>query len=241
MTVDRTLSTPLHVQVEQALLEDLDAGTWAPGERVPTEPELAARFGVNRLTVREAIASLRRTGHLVARQGAGTFVAQPPMRVDVDPAGLPTDTTSEGFDPSFSEEILDVRRVVLHGEARRELGIDEGVEIETLASMGGSPVMHTVYALVTDLSADEVRRRCSSPWIPTAFPAILGTEVSSAWRAFDAIAAERHEGTLLGVEQGAPLLRRSGTNVDPAGTPLTYHVRAYRSDRMRIMLRHQKR
>jgi GntR family transcriptional repressor for pyruvate dehydrogenase complex len=46
-----------------------------PGERLPTEQEMVARFQVSRTVVREAIASLRAEGLVVTRQGAGAFVA----------------------------------------------------------------------------------------------------------------------------------------------------------------------
>ncbi len=46
----------------------------APGERLPTEAEIAAQYGVSRTVVREAISRLRADGVLTARPGAGTFV-----------------------------------------------------------------------------------------------------------------------------------------------------------------------
>lgn len=56
------------------LNEQLAAGAWAPGERIPTEQELVAELGVSRAVVREAIRALVHLGTLETRQGAGTFV-----------------------------------------------------------------------------------------------------------------------------------------------------------------------
>ncbi|SEJ23307.1 GntR family transcriptional regulator [Demequina mangrovi] len=237
MPVDRSLPIPLHVQVEELLLSDLDAGTWQPGERLPAEPVLAARFGVNRLTVREAIASLRRTGRVVARQGSGTFVATPPLRIDLDAAGRPAGDAARTAMATFREPVLDVRRTRLTGEARTELGVDEGLEIETLALLSDAPVMHTVYSIASAATADEARAQLDGPWLPDRFEALVGTSLRSAWRAFDAVPARRHEAALLDVEPGSPILRRSGVNVDADGVARTFHVRAYRSDRLRIVLR----
>ncbi|WP_062524898.1 GntR family transcriptional regulator [Demequina rhizosphaerae] len=237
MTIDRSLATPLHVQVEEHLLDDLDAGVWAAGERLPAEPELAARFGVNRLTVREAIASLRRTGRVVARQGAGTFVTAPPLRIDLDAAGRPTGDAADEAMRTFRESVLEVRRAPLRGEARAELGLDEGIELETLAHLGDAPVMRTVYSLVTPMDAEDVRARLTGPWMPEHFDAIVGAPLRSGWRAFDAVPAPRRVATLLDIEVGAPVLRRSGVNVDASGVARTFHVRSYRSDRLRIVLR----
>lgn len=53
-------------------------GRYSPGERLPTEAEMAARYGVSRAVVREAIAQLKADGLVVVRQGAGAFVEQVP-------------------------------------------------------------------------------------------------------------------------------------------------------------------
>ena len=56
-----------------------------PGDRIPTEAELCAAYGVSRTVIREAIMGLRSEGHLVARQGIGVFVAEPSVsRFEVD-------------------------------------------------------------------------------------------------------------------------------------------------------------
>lgn len=60
-----------------------------PGEKIPTEAELCAHYGVSRTVIREAIVSLRSEGHLVARQGIGVFVAEPNVsRFEVDASAL---------------------------------------------------------------------------------------------------------------------------------------------------------
>jgi DNA-binding FadR family transcriptional regulator len=63
----------------EALLRTIRLGVVSPGERLPPERELAARLGVSRATVREAIAALADSGHLASRRGryGGTFVVSP--------------------------------------------------------------------------------------------------------------------------------------------------------------------
>src|SRR5690348_7545347 len=53
----------------------LEAGEWAPGQAIPSELELASRFGVSQGTVRKAVQALAGDNLLVRRQGKGTFVA----------------------------------------------------------------------------------------------------------------------------------------------------------------------
>ncbi len=77
-----TLSTfrPLqrYEQVAERLAADIRSGSLAPGERLPSERDLARTFEVSRASVREAIASLQVQGVVDTRKGAGTFVAARP-------------------------------------------------------------------------------------------------------------------------------------------------------------------
>jgi GntR family transcriptional regulator len=66
---------PLYEQIKILITQSLVAGEWKPGESIPSEIELAARFRVSQGTVRKAIDELASEHILVRRQGKGTFVA----------------------------------------------------------------------------------------------------------------------------------------------------------------------
>src|SRR5688572_16184743 len=66
---------PLYLQIRALLLDSLDAGDWKPGEAIPSEIELAARYNVSQGTVRKAIDAMAAENIVVRRQGKGTFVA----------------------------------------------------------------------------------------------------------------------------------------------------------------------
>lgn len=80
-TVDRTNVLPLYVQIRQVLTDELVAGRWRPGDALPGELELAARFGVSRMTVRQALADLAAQGLISRRRGRATRVASPPVEL----------------------------------------------------------------------------------------------------------------------------------------------------------------
>jgi DNA-binding FadR family transcriptional regulator len=69
-----TQRTGLVDQVIAQLRAAVRQGEWPIGHRIPTEPELAASFGVGRNTVREAVRALSHSGLLEVRQGDGTYV-----------------------------------------------------------------------------------------------------------------------------------------------------------------------
>ncbi|MDR2330933.1 MAG: GntR family transcriptional regulator, partial [Comamonas sp.] len=67
--------SPLYQQIKGLILQSLEAGAWKPGEMIPSEMELAARYRVSQGTVRKAIDELAAENLLLRRQGKGTFVA----------------------------------------------------------------------------------------------------------------------------------------------------------------------
>lgn len=66
--------TPRYQEIVAALADEIDAGTYAVGDRLPTEHELCARFAVSRHTVREALRRLQEMGCILRRQGSGSVV-----------------------------------------------------------------------------------------------------------------------------------------------------------------------
>ena len=99
-----------------ALTAQIDSGALRPGDRLPTEAQLAARHGVSRSVVREAVQRIKSRGLLLSRQGSGVYVAPPPAHRPL------------AFDPKVLESMDAVVQVV---ELRRVL---EG-EIAALAAL----------------------------------------------------------------------------------------------------------
>jgi len=71
----RSSRLPLYLQAQQYLLQLIEDGTYAPGEQLPSEADLAAQLGISRPTLREALLHLEQDGLVVRKHGVGTFVA----------------------------------------------------------------------------------------------------------------------------------------------------------------------
>ncbi|SDT69934.1 GntR family transcriptional regulator, phosphonate transport system regulatory protein/GntR family transcriptional regulator, trehalose operon transcriptional repressor [Streptomyces sp. TLI_053] len=70
--------TAPYMRIVAELTEEIRAGKYAPGERIPSEHELCARFGVARETARRAVAALRDRGLIETEWGRGSRVVAPP-------------------------------------------------------------------------------------------------------------------------------------------------------------------
>jgi GntR family transcriptional regulator len=74
---------PAHAQIELALEAAIERGRLSPGDRLPAERQLAERYGVSRMTLRQALGALEQRGRLVRSKGryGGTFVAEPKLEL----------------------------------------------------------------------------------------------------------------------------------------------------------------
>jgi GntR family transcriptional regulator len=111
MKLRRDSHVAMHRQLAQQLREAIGAGKLRPGDRLPAEPELAARHKVSRITARQALMQLVRERLVVRRQGKGSFVAEPPVHHDlVDLRGIYDELVARGVNPTT--ELLDYAEVV---------------------------------------------------------------------------------------------------------------------------------
>jgi GntR family transcriptional regulator len=138
--LDRSSFVPLYYQLQEVLKEQIESGTWGTGEALPSEPELARRFGVSRVVVRQALAILEDDRQIVRLKGRGTFVAEP--KLDARAGGLSRSLVV----PRPAEvaiQTLDVRTAHVEESIRGELQAgpdDEILRITTCLSLRGVPL-----------------------------------------------------------------------------------------------------
>ncbi|MGW8882485.1 GntR family transcriptional regulator, partial [Streptomyces mirabilis] len=85
-------------RIADELLKGINSEVWRPGDRLPTQEQLADRFGVSRATINEALRLLRDKRLIVTRQGSGTFVSESEAGVPSPRPGVPADAGHEDGD-----------------------------------------------------------------------------------------------------------------------------------------------
>ncbi|OKI86448.1 hypothetical protein AMK11_15605 [Streptomyces sp. CB02414] len=242
--MDRASGLPLHIQLHDELRADIESGRLEPGAKLPSELLLSERFGVNRLTVRQALAELARAGLVVPRQGVGTFVAPRPETVEIDIDTGDWVTKHERATEAAAiagrevvEKLLGVEEVEAPRSVADHLGHGVMLWLETVHTLDREPVFRSQYWLRTAPAPAQVWERAEQGFGYQAIRDLIGQETVQAWRAFDAVAASRRDASVLKVPTGAPLLRHGGLNTDTAGRPLLYLLRASPSGRVRFVAR----
>ena len=134
--------SPLYRQIKGLILKGLQAGEWKAGETIPSEMDLAARFGVSQGTVRKAVDELAADNLLVRKQGKGTFVAthaeqqQQYRFLRLTPDG---DAAA-----SLGRQLLDCKRQRAPAFIAKLMQLRAGdpvIEIRRLLHSGGQPVV----------------------------------------------------------------------------------------------------
>ena len=128
--------------IAASLREDIARGAYAPGARLPTEAELSARFGVNRHTLRRALAALAEEGLVISRRGSGVFVAARPTEYRLGRrVRFHQNVTDSGRTPSRRITRLETRPGTRDETERLELTEGEAVHvIEGVSLADGLPL-----------------------------------------------------------------------------------------------------
>ncbi|GAB2508030.1 GntR family transcriptional regulator [Microbacterium petrolearium] len=252
---------PLYRRIATELWDRIQNGALQPGDRMPSEAELAAEFDVNRLTVRQAVVELQRLGAVEIRRGTGTFVATPPDLVEII-ARIPERASDEDATHAALAEHSDAgvdelrpTRPLRRVEERIVAVTDAAGRHADLAAQELELAAADLFRLDTVMVRAGQAWIVNSYWFPRRLEAVvdaladhgmviatlrdgLGLDLSYRWRAFSAVAADYEEARLLDVPTGTALLVRDGVTADATGDPVFYVRRRLRGDNAKFVLRY---
>lgn len=245
---------PIYRRIATELWDDVQSGALRAGEKLPNETALSSRFGVTRLTLRQAIVELQRLGAVEIRRGVGTFVVTPPDLVEVVASVPPLPQSTDAMAAALGRERRSARplrqvseAVVKVQQAAGGLGllaadhlgipVTELVRLDTIMSLGERRWIANSYWYRYDLAPipEHLSRHASVVKVLTDE---LGIELRYLWRAFSAVAADFDDSERLEVPLGSALLVRDGVSADADGTPIFYVRRRLRGDEARFVLRY---
>lgn len=218
----------------QEILEDF-VTTSEPGERLPSERELASRHGVARMTVRGAIDQLVRDGRVHRVQGQGTFVSEPRIAQSASLTSFSEDMAARGMVPSsivLAQEVVpSVPAVAL------ALELPEGepiVRIERIRQGDGDPI-----ALErSHLPARRFRGLDQVPLSDHSLYQVLhdefGCELGTSEQRIAAVALSDAEAHLLHTDSDTPALRIERVTRDTERSPVEFVRSVYRGDRFEL-------
>lgn len=240
MQVRRASALPLHEQIRTAILVEIDAGRWQPGDQLPTEQELAQQMGVSVAPVRQALLNLVQAGNVTRIKGRGTFVRSPAVQFEISLVKSITESLRdagldfqmqvlrqrvEGAEPEIASAlrllpgakvVALVRRVVIDGEPAAIVeSFLPATRFERLATIEGFAEGRSLYRTL----AEE-----------------FGTQTASADSVLRVVRCDRQQAEALDLRLGEPALTVTSVTDDTEGTVMEIARMLYRTDQFSFMV-----
>ena len=221
---------PRYVQLRRRLEEGIGAGVLLPNSSLPPEREMAEITGLSRVTVRKAIQELVREGLVEQRQGSGTFVREPVLRMEQSLSRLTSftdDMAGRGMDTTSRWLERGVFAPTPHEAAVLGLSQDQEVaRIYRLREAGGRPMALERASLPLDVLPNPLEVKTSLYEVLER----LGNMPVRAVQKISAINLEAREAGLLGVAEGAAGLNIERTSYLEGGRVAELTRSLYRGD-----------
>lgn len=240
--IDRSSTAPIWFQIMRSVETKIADGTWAPGDRLPSENELRAHFAASRTSVREALARLESAGIISRQQGKGAFVerSQGPSAWTLPSAPSLLGEYSEDGRSALSSQILRAGLEVLPSWAAAVVGrgSDEqsgmGFVLERVRAVGSRTAVHVINYLPSRFAGLLPDLRDPRASLYATITRVAGVRIARMHRTIEAATADRTLATLLEVEPGHPIVVVEAVAYDRTGEPIDFSRASVRTDRLRV-------
>jgi len=230
--------TPVWKAIAATLRAEISEGRYRAGDRLPTEAELSARFGVNRHTVRHGLSRLVEEGVVRTRRGAGAFVAATPTDYPIGRrVRFHENLAAAGRRPG--KRVLQIeRRSATPGEAAA-LDVPPGDPVcachgLSLADDVPIALFESVFPLGRLVGIDAALAGTDS--VTAALARVGVADFTRRSTRLTAVSADATQALHLHLREGAPILRSTGVNVDGQGVPVEYGRTFFAGDRVTLTL-----
>jgi GntR family transcriptional regulator len=219
---DIATRSPRYLQLRDELGAQIASGELTPGALLPSEGDLARRCGLSRLTVRKALSLLRDDGLLTSRQGFGWSVTGSPMRQSLNALmSIDEQIAKTGHRPS--RRLLTFAFRTPPSAVREALDVVSVLHIARLNMADDEPVGRNSAWVPEELARGLSIEKVENDSLHHLLPVTLG----SATQTITAESASADDAGLLGVVDGAPLLRFNRTTYDQKGRAVLYSEAVY--------------
>ncbi|MEO5606340.1 MAG: GntR family transcriptional regulator [Polaromonas sp.] len=228
--------SPLYQQIKVLILKSLQTGEWRPGEPIPSEMDLAARFRVSQGTVRKAIDELAAENLVIRRQGKGTFVAtHAEHQVQYRFLRLMPDSGDLSREGPAERQIVDCKRVRASADLARPLGLRTGEAVlqlrRVLAFQSVPTIVEDVWLPGEPFKGMTAERLAAySGPMYALFETEFGVRMVRAEEKIRAVAADAEAASLLQVPIGEPLLSVERIAYTYNDVPMELRRGLYRTD-----------
>lgn len=229
--------SPVYLRIADALRQNINDGIYKAGDKLPTEEQLSSRFGVNRHTLRRAIALLKSEGLLRVDQGRGTFVSSAIIRYPIGKRVRYNETLkAQGHEASF--KVLRSLEIPAESAVAEALEIKVGTPVALIERLGladSQPISVSTNYFPLSLFPDILAHCQQAPSISKMFREVYGCDHIRRVTQISARMVKQQDARILELPLNHPILLAEAVNVDQEGRVIQYGVTRYRGDRMELV------
>jgi len=233
---------PIYYQVKQTIRNWIINREYNPGDKIPSENELADNFKVSRLTVRQAISQLIQEGFLVTKRGEGTFVTGDKKLINS--FGLEFVGPLDGLFYQVSKPITKsaiIKKMAAPRLIKEKLELDkddeEIVQIKRVRFLEKKPFSYTINFLPTRIGKAIEKRELYKKPLLQIIQQDLGIRLSEALQTIEASFSDQEVSEKLGVVSGSPILFTERIMYDQKRKPIVLSQSSYRGDSYQYIVR----
>lgn len=197
---------PRYQQIKQFIVDGIHRGTYVPGDKIPTEVELAGQFEVSRMTVNKAIRDLVQDHLLIRYAGLGTFVtaakAESPL---LEIRNIAEEVRQRGH--HYSGSVVTLEQILANDDIALQMGTPVGTPLFH------SMIVHSENELPIQLEQRYVIASLVPGYLDQNFTALTPNEylsrvcpISSIEHIVEAVLAAKDEQKLLAIDAGTPCI-----------------------------------
>ncbi|MGM0215154.1 phosphonate metabolism transcriptional regulator PhnF [Enterococcus sp. AZ109] len=227
---------PVYIQIHDQLKDEIEKGVWKIGDRLPSERELSVKFGVSRMTLRQAIQTLADEGILERKIGSGTYVANEKVQEKMSGTTSFTDIMESQNRKPSSKTISFFYSPASSSEAEN-LGLAKGDQIlrmERIRYADNIPICFEVASIPAKIVKGFSKEEITDSFYHTLKQ--KGMEIGRANQTVSAILASEQIAEYLEVKRGDAVLRLRQISYLADGRPFEYVRTQYVGNRFEFYL-----
>ncbi|OGP87796.1 MAG: hypothetical protein A2156_01225 [Deltaproteobacteria bacterium RBG_16_48_10] len=233
---------PVYYQIKQSIKSWILNREFNPGEKIPSENELASKFGVSRLTVRQAISQLVQEGFLNSKRGEGTFVTNNENLINsfgLEFSGYMDDLFYQVS--KVKAKSVEMERIKASRLVREKLELDdekeEVVQIRRVRLLRDKPFAFTINYLPVEIGMKISEKELYKSPLLKIMEQKLDIHFTEAFQIMEATFANQEVAGHLGISPGSPILYLERIMYTKGKKPVEFVQSSHRGDIYKYVLR----
>jgi GntR family phosphonate transport system transcriptional regulator len=235
--VERGSGIAVWRQIGEALATEIRNKRYAPGEQLPPEPELAAKFSVNRHTIRRAMGELEQSGLVRIEQGRGTFVQEHAIDYAI---GKRTRFSENLGSQGVLGHVQVVNSEVLKApEAAHQLGLPRNaplLRVQLLGKAENRTINVSEHYFEEKRFPGFAEKLSATRSISKTYRQFGVADYTRKWSRITASLPDDDVARLLGQPKTRPILKVEALNIDQDSIPLQYSITRFCGDWVQLMV-----